>query len=97
LASRRWKASREELFDALPGELTESHRFVLRELLQHIEELEARKARFEAHLLTQLESERATLALLQTIPGIDLIGAALLIVEIGSDMSAFGHADRLAS
>ena len=32
-ASRRLKASREELFDALQGELTESHRFVLNELM----------------------------------------------------------------
>jgi transposase len=91
------KASREEIFDALQGEITESHRFVLRELLQHIEELEACIARFDAYLLAGLESERPVLALLQTIPGIDLIGAALLIVEIGADMSVFGSADRLAS
>jgi hypothetical protein len=70
---------------------------VLRELLQHIQELEARIARFDAHLLAQLKNERSTLALLQTISGIDLIGTAMLLVEIGSDMSAFGHADRLAS
>jgi transposase len=41
LASRRLKASREELHDALQGELTASHVFVLDELLRHIEELEA--------------------------------------------------------
>jgi hypothetical protein len=28
------------LFDALQGELTESHRFVLDELMQHIEDIE---------------------------------------------------------
>lgn len=96
-ASRRLKASREEIFDALQGELTHSHRFVLDELLCHIKEIEARIARFDARLLAGLESERATLALLQTLPGIDLIGAAMLLVETGSDRSAFGHADRLAS
>ena len=97
LASRRLKASREEIFDALQGELTTSHRFVLDELMQHIEETEARIARFDARLLAELESERNTLALLQTIPGVDLIGAAMLLVEIGTDMAAFGSADRLAS
>ena len=97
LASRRLKASREEIFDALQGELTASHRFVLDELMQHIEEIEARIDRFDARLLAGLESERGTLALLQTIPGVDLIGAAMLLVEIGSDMGAFGSADRLAS
>lgn len=96
-ASRRLKASREEILDALQGELTDSHRFVLDELMRHIEEIEARIARFDARLLDALKGERNTLALLQTLPGVDLIGAAMLLVEIGSDMDAFGSADRLAS
>ena len=97
LASRRLKASREELFDALQGDLTASHRFVLDELMQHIEEIEARITRFDVRLLSELEAEKNTLALLQTIPGVDLIGAAMLLIEIGTDMDAFGSADRLAS
>ena len=97
LASRRLKASREEIFDALQGDLTASHRFVLDELMRHIEEIEARIARFDTRLLAELESERDALALLQTIPGVDLIGAAMLLVEIGTDMESFGSADRLAS
>uniref|UniRef100_A0ABX1N841 IS110 family transposase n=2 Tax=Aromatoleum TaxID=551759 RepID=A0ABX1N841_9RHOO len=96
-ASRRLKASREEIFDALQGELTDSHRFVLDELMRHIEEIEARIARFDTRLLDGLKDERNTLALLQTLPGVDLIGAAMLLVEIGTDMDAFGSADRLAS
>jgi transposase len=97
LASRRLKASRDELFDALQGELTPSHRFVLDELMRHSEELEARIDRFDARLLGELASERPTLALLQTLPGVDLIGAAMLLVEIGTDMDVFGSADHLAS
>ena len=97
LASRRLKASRAEIFDALHGELSASHRFVLDELMRHIEEIEARIARFDARLLDALQEERNTLALLQTLPGVDLIGAAMLLVEIGTDMEAFGSADRLAS
>ena len=96
-ASRRLKASREELLDALQGELTESHRFVLNELMQHIEEIEQRIARFDQRLLAGLESEHNWLVLLQTLPGVDLIGAAMLLVEIGNDMDAFGSADRLCS
>jgi transposase len=97
LASRRLKASREEIFDALQGELTGSHRFVLDELMQHIEEIEARIARFDAQLLNGLKDEQNALVVLQTLPGVDLIGAAMLLVEIGTDMDAFGSADRLAS
>lgn len=96
-ASKRLKASREELFDALQGEITDNHRFVLDELMQHIEEIEARTARFDARLLAGLAAEQNALILLQTLPGVDLIGAAMLLVEIGTDMKAFGSADRLAS
>jgi transposase len=59
--------------------------------------LEQRIDRFDRHLLHELEPYRTTLALMQTIPGIDAIGAALLLVEIGNDMDAFGSVDRLAS
>jgi len=69
----------------------------LDELLRHIEELEARIARFDARLLDELASEHNALALLQTLPGVDTVGAAMLLVEIGSDMSVFGSPDRLAS
>ena len=96
-ASRRLKASREELFDALQGELTDSHRFVLDELMRHIEEIEARIARFDTRLLEGLSNQQPALVLLQTLPGVDLIGAAMLLVEIGTAMKAFGSADRLAS
>src|SRR6266700_252560 len=51
LASDRLKASREELFAAVQHELSPSHLFVLRELMQHIEKLEARIARFNTRLL----------------------------------------------
>jgi transposase len=51
LASRRLKASRDEIFDALQGEITQTHCFVLGEVMQHIEEIEARIARFDVRLL----------------------------------------------
>ncbi len=97
LASNRLKAPRADILEALQGELSEHHRFVLNELMQHIQDLEARIARFDAQLLAGLEKEKTVLQLLQTIPGVDLIGAAMLLVEIGTDMTVFGSADRLAS
>ena len=97
LASNRLKASREELFEALQGELTDSHCFVLDELMSHIEQIEARIGRFDQRLLQGLNEQHNALALLQTLPGVDLIGAAMLLVEIGTEIDAFGSADRLAS
>lgn len=94
----RLRASREQLFDALqPEELSNSHRFVLKEVMAHIEELEARMSRFDLALIKGLDTWRTQLILLQTIPGIDLMGAAMLLVEIGADMNSFGSAEKLAS
>lgn len=94
----RLKAKREDLFEALqPEELTATHLFVLKELLDHIEDLEARIGRFERELLTGVQPWERQLVLLQTVPGIDIIGAAMLLVEIGEDMQNFGSAERLAS
>jgi transposase len=49
------------------------------------------------HLLQSLQPWQAQLNLLQTMPGADRIGAAMLLVETTPDMSAFGSAERLAS
>jgi transposase len=96
-ASNRLKASDEELLDALAGDLSPSHHFVLTELMAHIDELEARIETFRQALLQGLAPYQAILRSLQTIPGLDETGAALLLVEIGDDMSAFGTPERLAS
>ena len=94
----RLRASRAELFEALqPEELSQAHLFVLGETMAHIEELEARMQRFEQELLKGLSAWQTELVLLQTIPGIDIMGAAMLLVEISAEMQSFGSAERLAS
>ncbi len=94
----RLRARREDLFEALqPEELSDAHRFVLSELMAHIEELEARMVRFDQTLLAGLAAWEPQLVLLQTLPGVDRIGAAMLLVEIGTDMTSFGSAAKLAS
>jgi len=91
-------APREELFEALStDQLSAERRFVAGEILEHIEELGRRIARLGEHLLQGLAPWQAQLNLLQTMPGVDRIGAAMLLVEITPDMSAFGSAERLAS
>ncbi|MCG5525949.1 IS110 family transposase [Ectothiorhodospira haloalkaliphila] len=94
----RLRATREDLFDALqPEELSAKHRFVLDELMAHIEYLEATMARFEQELLNGLAPWELQMRLLETVPGIDRLGAAMLLVEIGTDIDSFGSAERLAS
>lgn len=94
----RLRASRQELFEALSTEqLSAVHRFVAEQIMEHIEQLEGRIARLDQYLLEGLQPWRPQLALLQTMPGIDEAGAAMLLVEMGADMSVFGSAERLAS
>ena len=62
-----------------------------------LSELEQRIARMDQYLLQGLQPWQPQLRLLQTLPGIDEQGAAMLLVEIGADMSVFGSAERLAS
>ena len=94
----RLRAMRAELFEALQlEELSAKHLFVLTEVMAHIEYLETAMSRFEQTLLEGLEVWKPQLVLLQTIPGIDRMGEAMLLVEIGTDMASFGSAERLAS
>jgi transposase len=94
----RLRSTREELFEALSTEqFSTVHVFVADEIVQHIEQIEQRIARMDRFLLDGLQTMRPQLNLLQTIPGVDQIGAAMLLVEIGADMAVFGSAERLAS
>ena len=56
------------------------------EIMQHIEQIEQRVAGMDRHLLAALAPWQPKLNLLQTVPGVDLIGAAMLLVEIGAHM-----------
>lgn len=98
-ASKRLRASREELWAAVQGELTKSHLVVLEDVMAHIEYLEASIARFDAQMVAGLDQPEARqlVNLLQTIPGVDKMGAVMLLIEIGMDMTVFGSADRLSS
>jgi len=96
-AGNRLQASQEEILDALQGDLNDVNRFILRELVANIEATEAQIERFDRKLLIELKPESGLLDLLETMPGVERIGAAMLLVEIGTDMGVFGSADRLAS
>ena len=92
------RASRDELFEALSTEqFSAAHRFVAEEIMQHIERIEQRVARMDQYLLDGLRAWHPQINLLQTLPGIDVQGAAMLLVEIVADMAVFGSAERLAS
>jgi transposase len=94
--SGRLKAPRDELLAALEGELSEEQRSVAQTIRAHIRFLHGQRADLEHRLLAGVQPYEAALTLLMTIPGIDHLAAARLLVEIGDDMNAFGSAGCLA-
>jgi transposase len=70
---------------------------VLGQLLDHIDYLERQIAALRQALVAGLALQQGLLQALQTIPGLDETGAAMLVVEIGEDMQAFGSPEKLAS
>jgi transposase len=65
-------------------------------LSQSIDALQAQIADIDAYLMGAMQPYAWAHALLQTIPGIDAIAAALSLIEIGDDMARFGSPERLA-
>jgi transposase len=97
LMSKRLKAPREQLVEALRGRVRNHHRFVIRLHLQQADALASAVADLEGRLGEQLDPFREPAALLETIPGISATAAQILIAEMGADMSRFATADHLVS
>lgn len=70
---------------------------VLGQLLAHVDHIERQIAELRRALVAGLAPQQGLLHALQTIPGLDETGAAMLLVEIGDDMQAFGSVEKLAS
>lgn len=90
------KRKSEALAASLDGDLTTRHLFVLKHLQANIEFLENKLAEIDAYLIAAMQPYAWAHGLLQTIPGIDQIAAALILIEIGDDMQRFGSPERLA-
>jgi transposase len=86
-----------ELEPALEGKLEEHHRFLLELQLRRLKAVEEDLALLEQRLQEKLEPYAAQLALLQEIPGVDWTLAAVIIAELGVDMSVFQSVSQAAS
>lgn len=97
LTSGRLKATRAQLVEALHGRVTAHHRFMIRLHLTHIGALDTAIAEVEARIREALTPFRAAVSLLTTMPGVSETAAAVIIGEIGDDMSKFPSAGHLLS
>jgi len=86
-----------ELGRALEGRVTAHHRFLLRELLDHLYFVESKMLRIEQEIEERLGPFQSEVARLCTIPGVDRVTAWGLLAEIGLNMSQFADARHLAS
>lgn len=97
LTSGRLKATRAQLVEALHGRVTAHHRFMLNLHLTQIAALDATVAEVEARIREALVPFRAAVSLLTTMPGVSETAAAVIVAEIGDDMSKFPSAGHLLS
>jgi transposase len=88
---------RDQLKLAMEGRITAHHRFLLKELFDHLEFVEGKIERLEAEISQRMHPFEEKVQHLRTIPGIDRITAWSLLAEIGMDMSRFPDAAHLAS
>lgn len=98
LASRgRLRVNHNTLAMSLEGPITERHRFVLYQVLRHMEWMEQEMVRIDRQICSAIEPYSEEWKLLQTIPGIDGLSAAMLLAEIATDMGRFGKKERFCS
>jgi transposase len=86
-----------QLQPALEGRLEPHHRFLLELQLQRVEAAERDLATLQERIQQKLEPYTAQLALLDEIPGVNRALAAVIIAELGVDMTVFQSVSHLAS
>ena len=89
LAKGQLRRKRADLILALDGRIEEHHRFLLAMQLRRLEAIEADIATLDLRIGERLQPYCTQHALLMQIPGVDWLVAAVLIAEIGVNMSVF--------
>lgn len=97
LAKGRLRKKVAALRDALEGYVEEHHRFILQMQLDRIEAMQVDIDKLDGRINEKLEPYREHHQRLIQIPGVDRVVAAVIISEIGADMSAFHGPRQLAS
>ena len=96
LARGTMRKKKDALEAALEGLVEKHQRFMLREQLQHVDELDARIGRLEAEIEERLGEENLERELLDGIPGVARAVAEGILAEVGPSVEHFEN-DRAIS
>ena len=97
LARTRMRSKIPQLREALTGHFDDHHGFLLNRMLDRIDGIDADIAALDAQIEALVAPFAAQAARLDEIPGIGSVGAAVIIAEIGVDMTRFPTAGHLCS
>ena len=97
LANYRLKTSQEKLREALRGRVTNHHRFLLHLHLNQIDGLDASIASIDMQVEAGIAPFRVAVELVTSVPGVGVLGAQVIVSEIGTDMSRFPSDGHLIS
>jgi transposase len=97
LAKKRLRQKLGELELALEGKLEEHHRFILQMQLARLEQLDEHVGKLDARIDAQLAPYQEQRERLAHIPGVDRVLGAVIIAELGVDMSVFKSPSHLAA
>jgi transposase len=97
LARTRMRARISALEEAFTGHFTDHHAFLLAKMLARVDAINADIAELDARIEEMIAPFASAVERLDEIPGIGPVAAAVIIAEIGIDMSRFPTAQHLAS
>jgi transposase len=98
MAVGKLRKKKSALLKALEGyRLSDRDRFLLSILLSHIKWIEEHLVKIDEQIVSAMEPYKKQWELLQTLPGVNQISAAIILSELGIDMEEFKTAGNLCS
>ncbi len=97
LARGRLRSKLPELQQALAGQFRAHHRFLVAEILAHVDELDAHLARLDTELQERQRPFEALVTRLDAVPGVGRRAAEIILAELGPDLRHFPSAQHCAS
>ena len=97
LAKGKLREKIPQLIEALEGEVSEHHRFLIRMHLEHMGYLKEAIAQLDERIAEKIQPYQHQVEVIRTTPGFDIASAQHAFVEIGGDVGLFPSEKHLAS